>query len=125
VQANKAIVGRNAFAHEAGIHQDGVLKNPSTYEIMSPKDVGQPENQRVLGRHSGRHAVQKRCNTIGLGVSAAELELVYRAVITLGEQRKSISDAELRRIVERLRDGDTHHSQGPAHPETVGYGHGV
>ena len=124
VQANKAIVGRNAFAHEAGIHQDGVLKNPSTYEIMSPKDVGQPDNQLVLGRHSGRHAVQKRCTVIGLSVSTTELELVYRAVITLGEQRKSITDAELRRIVERLRDGESQ-TQSPPHPETVGYGHGV
>ena len=125
VQANKAIVGRNAFAHEAGIHQDGMLKNPSTYEIMSPKDVGQPENPLVLGRHSGRHAVQQRCDAIGLGVLATEIEQIYRAVITLGEQRKSITDAELKRIVERLR-GDSHSSaSGPSHPETVGYGHGV
>ena len=59
VQANKAIVGRNAFAHEAGIHQDGVLKDPRTYEIMRPADVGQPVARLVLGRHSGRHAVQQ------------------------------------------------------------------
>ena len=125
VQANKAIVGRNAFAHEAGIHQDGMLKNPGTYEIMRPQDVGQPQGQLVLGRHSGRHAVQRRCEAIGLGVSGAELEQVYRSVINLGEQRKSVSDAELRRIVERLRGGDAAPAQGPAHPETVGYGHGV
>jgi 2-isopropylmalate synthase len=124
VQANKAIVGRNAFAHEAGIHQDGVLKNPSTYEIMRPQDVGQPQARLVLGRHSGRHAVQQRCEAIGLRVSAAELEQVYRGVINLGEQRKSVSDAELRRIVERLRGVDAA-AAGPAHPETVGYGHGV
>src|SRR5665213_2428429 len=65
VQANKAIVGRNAFAHEAGIHQDGVLKEPRTYEIMRPQDVGQPAARLVLGRHSGRHAVQCRCEAIG------------------------------------------------------------
>ena len=59
VQANKAIVGRNAFAHEAGIHQDGMLKDRRTYEIMRPEDVGQPESTLVLGKHSGRHAVQK------------------------------------------------------------------
>ena len=65
VQANKAIVGRNAFAHEAGIHQDGVLKDARTYEIMRPEDVGQVSGQLVLGRHSGRHAVQRRCDTLG------------------------------------------------------------
>ena len=125
VQANKAIVGRNAFAHEAGIHQDGVLKNPSTYEIMRPQDVGQPEARLVLGRHSGRHAVQRRCETLGVTVTTLELEQIYRSVINLGEQRKSVSDAELRRIIERLREGDTPPSHGPAHPEAVGYGHGV
>ncbi|MBI4485595.1 MAG: 2-isopropylmalate synthase [Acidobacteria bacterium] len=124
VQANKAIVGRNAFAHEAGIHQDGVLKDPTTYEIMRPQDVGQTPGQLVLGRHSGRHAVQDRCRTIGLGVTAAELEQIYRAVITMGEQRKSVSDAELRRIVERLREGETPAASGHGHTETVGYGHG-
>ncbi|MCC7415776.1 MAG: 2-isopropylmalate synthase [Acidobacteria bacterium] len=125
VQANKAIVGRNAFAHEAGIHQDGVLKNPSTYEIMNPRDVGQPENQLVLGRHSGRHAVHKRCEALGAAVSPAELEEVYRAVITLGERRKSVTDADLRRIVERLRAGDAPAAHAPVPPEAVGYGHGV
>src|SRR5438034_120890 len=85
VQANKAIVGRNAFAHEAGIHQDGVLKDPRTYEIMRPQDVGQPSARLVLGRHSGRHAVQQRCEALGLRVSTAEIEHIYREVITLGE----------------------------------------
>src|SRR5438093_6740070 len=77
VQANKAIVGRNAFAHEAGIHQDGILKDPKTYEIMRPQDVGQPIARLVLGRHSGRHAVQQRCETLGLTISSAELDEVY------------------------------------------------
>ncbi len=103
VQANKAIVGRNAFAHEAGIHQDGVLKNPSTYEIMRPQDVGQPTARLVLGRHSGRHAVMQRCEALALGVSAAELDHVYHAVITLGEHRRGVGDGDLRRIVERMR----------------------
>src|SRR5204862_5962349 len=103
VQANKAIVGRNAFAHEAGIHQDGVLKDPRTYEIMRPQDVGQPVARLVLGRHSGRHAVQQRCEALGLRVSHTELEQVYRDVIALGERRKAIGDGDLRRIVERLR----------------------
>ena len=116
VQANKAIVGRNAFAHEAGIHQDGMLKDSRTYEIMRPQDVGQTAEQLVLGRHSGRHAVQRRCETIGLILTPEELAQVYHGVITMGEHRKSIGDNDLRRIVERVRSG---------HPETVGYGHGV
>jgi 2-isopropylmalate synthase len=103
VQANKAIVGRNAFAHEAGIHQDGMLKDPTTYEIMRPQDVGQPTGRLVLGRHSGRHAVQQRCETIGLALTAAELEEVYHAVIALGENRKAVGDGDLRRIIDRIR----------------------
>ncbi len=107
VQSNKAIVGRNAFAHEAGIHQDGMLKDSRTYEIMRPKDVGQAPDQLVLGRHSGRHAVQRRCETIGLTLSPDELAKVYNAVITMGEHRKSIADNDLRRMVERVRAGQT------------------
>jgi 2-isopropylmalate synthase len=103
VQANKAIVGRNAFAHEAGIHQDGMLKDSRTYEIMRPLDVGQSADGLVLGRHSGRHAVQRRCETLGLMLTADELAQVYRGVITMGEHRKSIGDNDLRRIVERVR----------------------
>jgi 2-isopropylmalate synthase len=101
VQANKAIVGRNAFAHEAGIHQDGVLKDPRTYEIMSPQDVGQPVARLVLGRHSGRHAVQSRCEALGFVLNTDVLDQVYRAVIARTEHRKAITDGELRRIVEQ------------------------
>jgi 2-isopropylmalate synthase len=122
VQANKAIVGRNAFAHEAGIHQDGVLKDPTTYEIMRPQDVGQPVARLVLGRHSGRHAVQQRCDALGLALTGAELEHVYHAVISLGEHRKAIGDGDLRRMVERVRANGP---SNPPHQETVGYGHGV
>ncbi|MGE0702413.1 MAG: 2-isopropylmalate synthase [Vicinamibacterales bacterium] len=103
VQANKAIVGRNAFAHEAGIHQDGMLKDARTYEIMRPQDVGQHAEQLVLGRHSGRHAVQRRCETLGFTLAAEELAQVYHAVITMGEHRKSIGDNDLKRIVDRIR----------------------
>jgi len=127
VQANKAIVGRNAFAHEAGIHQDGVLKDARTYEIMRPEDVGQSVSSRlVLGRHSGRHAVQSRCETLGFTLTHAEIDLVYRAVISLGEHRKAIGDGDLRRIIDRVR---TPASAGTGtsntHVEAVGYGHGV
>src|SRR5262249_26369027 len=127
VQANKAIVGRNAFAHEAGIHQDGVLKDTRTYEIMRPEDVGQSAASRlVLGRHSGRHAVQSRCEALGYTLAPAEVDQVYHGVISLGEHRKAIADGDLRRIIDRVRTP----SQAPAgatptHIETVGYGHGV
>ena len=127
VQANKAIVGRNAFAHEAGIHQDGVLKDARTYEIMRPEDVGQSISSRlVLGRHSGRHAVQSRCEALGFTLAGTEIDAVYRAVITLGEHRKAIGDNDLRRIIERVRTPDAASAaSNPHHVETVGYGHGV
>jgi 2-isopropylmalate synthase len=126
VQANKAIVGRNAFAHEAGIHQDGVLKEPRTYEIMRPQDVGQQPAQLVLGKHSGRHAVQRRCAALGIEITGVELEALYREVIQRGEQRKTIGDGDLRRLVARLRATVEHEAPHPPHhPETVGYGHGV
>jgi 2-isopropylmalate synthase len=128
VQANKAIVGRNAFAHEAGIHQDGVLKDARTYEIMRPEDVGQSAASRlVLGRHSGRHAVQRRCEALGFTLSGGDLDQVYRAVIALGEHRKVIGDGDLRRIVDRLQSEESAAAApaAPAHVEAVGYGHGV
>jgi 2-isopropylmalate synthase len=127
VQANKAIVGRNAFAHEAGIHQDGVLKDVRTYEIMRPEDVGQSAASRlVLGRHSGRHAVQCRCEALGFRLSAEEVDLVYRAVIALGEHRKVIGDGDLRRIVDRIQAPQAAAAlPASPHVEAVGYGHGV
>src|SRR3954452_19570069 len=127
VQANKAIVGRNAFAHEAGIHQDGVLKDARTYEIMKPEDVGQSVSSRlVLGRHSGRHAVQSRCETLGFTLTQGEVDQVYRAVISLGEHRKAIGDGDLRRIVDRVRTPSAASATtSPVQVETVGYGHGV
>jgi 2-isopropylmalate synthase len=127
VQANKAIVGRNAFAHEAGIHQDGVLKDARTYEIMKPEDVGQSVSSRlVLGRHSGRHAVQSRCETLGFTLTQVEVGEVYRAVISLGEHRKAIGDGDLRRIVDRVRSpAAAAAAASTAQVETVGYGHGV
>src|ERR1700704_5195932 len=127
VQANKAIVGRNAFAHEAGIHQDGVLKDARTYEIMKPEDVGQSVSSRlVLGRHSGRHAVQSRCETLGFTLTHTEIGEVYRAVISLGEHRKAIGDGDLRRIIDHgRRPAAAAAAASTAHVETVGYGHGV
>jgi 2-isopropylmalate synthase len=109
VQANKAIVGRNAFAHEAGIHQDGMLKDTRTYEIMRPQDVGQTAEQLVLGRHSGRHAVQRRAEQLGIVLTQEELAQVYNAVITMGEHRKSVGDNDLKRMIDRVRAGQPTH----------------
>jgi 2-isopropylmalate synthase len=102
VQANKAIVGRNAFAHEAGIHQDGVIKDRRTYEIMKPEDVG-VESTLVLGKHSGRHAVKKQCEDQGYELSRFELDRVYREVIALADRQKSVSDTDLSSIVENIQ----------------------
>ena len=101
VQANKAIVGRNAFAHEAGIHQDGVIKDRRTYEIMRPEDVG-VESTLVLGKHSGRHAVKHRCEQLGHELSRFQLDRVYREIISLADHQKSVSDEEVSGIIERV-----------------------
>jgi 2-isopropylmalate synthase len=95
VQANKAVVGRNAFAHEAGIHQDGMLKDRRTYEIMRPEDVGVPETTLVLGKHSGRHAVQKACENFGLSLLRRDLDEVYRRMVALADQQKHVTDEEV------------------------------
>src|ERR1043165_3497442 len=87
VQSNKAIVGRNAFAHEAGIHQDGMLKDRRTYEIMRPEDVGVPETTLVLGKHSGRHAVARRCEQLNVTLSRQDLDQVYRRMVALADQQ--------------------------------------
>ena len=103
VQANKAIVGRNAFAHEAGIHQDGVIKDRRTYEIMRPADVGVAQSTLVLGKHSGRHAVKQRCEQLGFDLSRLELDRVYREMIDLADEQKTVEDTDLLAIVDRLR----------------------
>jgi 2-isopropylmalate synthase len=99
VQPNKAIVGRNAFAHEAGIHQDGVIKNPLTYEIMTPKSVGVPENKLVLGKHSGRHALGMRCAELGYAFDRRDLDPIYKRFVALADQIKSVEDRHLLAII--------------------------
>ena len=98
VQPNKAIVGRNAFAHEAGIHQDGMLKNPLTYEIMTPQSVGVPATSLVLGKHSGRHALGKRCAELGFEFSRRDLDAIYKRFVTLADRVKTIEDRHLIQI---------------------------
>jgi 2-isopropylmalate synthase len=92
---NKAIVGNNAFAHEAGIHQHGVLANPLTYEIMTPESVGVPHNRMVLGKHSGRHALAHRLSELGYKLSMHDLEAAYHRFNELADRKKSIYDQDL------------------------------
>jgi 2-isopropylmalate synthase len=124
VQANKAIVGRNAFAHESGIHQDGMLKDRRTYEIMNPEDVGVPKTTLVLGKHSGRHAVQKRSEELGFVLTKFELDRVYRQMTALADRQKHVTDAELVTLVEAVKQAEAQGTSGATHVE-VGYGHGV
>ncbi len=99
VQPNKAIVGDNAFAHEAGIHQDGMLKDRNTYEIMSPQTVGFPKTKIVLGKHSGKHGLKARLFEIGYKLSEAELNEVYEKFTALADKKKEIFDDDLRFIM--------------------------
>jgi len=95
VQPNKAIVGRNAFAHEAGIHQHGVINNPLCYEIMTPESVGVPANSLVLGKHSGRHALSLRYIEMGYSITPAELDAAYLRFTSLADRKKRIYDQDL------------------------------
>jgi 2-isopropylmalate synthase len=95
VQRNKAIVGANAFAHEAGIHQDGILKNRETYEIMKPEDIGLENVELVLGKHSGRHAFRHRLKKMGIDLTSEELEISYKKFIALADKKKNIYDDDL------------------------------
>ena len=95
VQPNKAVVGRNAFAHEAGIHQHGVLSNPLCYEIMTPDSVGAPTTQIVLGKHSGRHALARRYEELGTPLSGEELDFAYARFVALADRKKHIYDQDL------------------------------
>jgi 2-isopropylmalate synthase len=95
VQPNKAIVGRNAFAHEAGIHQHGVINNPLCYEIMTPESVGVPANSLVLGKHSGRHALSLRYAELGYDITSTELDAAYLRFTNLADRKKRIYDQDL------------------------------
>ena len=102
VQPNKAVVGKNAFAHEAGIHQHGVLKNRLTYEIMTPESVGVKTNSIVLGKHSGRHALGKKYEEMGYNLTRPELDKAYKLFTKLADQKKEIFEEDLMAI---LQDG--------------------
>jgi len=108
VQPNKAIVGANAFAHEAGIHQDGVLKNPMTYEIMKPETIGLNANKMVMGKHSGKHALLSHIKSMGYDLSDEELKIVFKKFKDLADKKKTIMDEDLEALVnqEVLRTSD-------------------
>jgi 2-isopropylmalate synthase len=94
-QPNKAIVGENAFAHEAGIHQDGFLKERTTYEIIDPHSVGVPESKLILGKHSGRHALTKRCEDLGFVLNREQLDVVYQRFTTMADRKKGMRNDEI------------------------------
>ncbi len=100
IQRNKAIVGENAFAHEAGIHQDGMLKNAITYEIMTPQTVGIKHSTLVLGKHSGRHALKQRYTELGYELTQEELDAVYKLFTRIADEKKEIFDDDLIAILQ-------------------------
>lgn len=114
VQPNKAIVGANAFAHEAGIHQDGMLKHQTTYEIMRPEDVGVNQTKLVLGKHSGRHALRNRLAEMGHALDEVELDKAFMRFKELADRKKVIVDADLEALIadEFYRPRDVFHLDG-------------
>jgi 2-isopropylmalate synthase len=115
VQPNKAIVGNNAFAHESGIHQDGVIKNPLTYEIMTPQSVGLSGSQLTIGKLSGRRGLQGKLRELGHDVEGDVLDALYRQAIALADAKKEVTDADLLALVEQRA------SEVPASVEIVGW----
>lgn len=107
VQPNKAIVGANAFAHESGIHQDGVLKERETYEIMKPEDVGVPESSLVLGKHSGRHAFRDRLQKLGYDLTEPEVDRAFTRFKAMADKKKYITDEDL----EALAGDEVQHTE--------------
>jgi 2-isopropylmalate synthase len=99
-QPNKAIVGENVFAHEAGIHQDGFLKERTTYEIMEPLSVGVPESKLVLGKHSGRHALAKRCEDLGCPLTREQLDVMYTRFTALADRKKGLRNDEIAQLAQ-------------------------
>jgi 2-isopropylmalate synthase len=101
-QPNKAVVGENAFAHEAGIHQDGYLKHKTTYEIIEPQVVGVPQSKLVLGKHSGRHALNQRCVDLGYELTRDQLGDVYQRFTALADRKKGVTNSEIVSIIEQV-----------------------
>ena len=104
IQPNKAVVGANAFAHESGIHQDGVIKNPLTYEIMTPQSVGLSGSQLTIGKLSGRKGLQKKLRDLGIDVAGDALDVLYREAIALADLKKEVTDADLLALAQQRAD---------------------
>jgi len=115
IQPNKAIVGGNAFAHESGIHQDGVIKNPLTYEIMTPQSIGLSGNQLTIGKLSGRRGLQQKLKDLGHDVEGEALDEIYRQAIALADSKKEVTDGDLQALIEQRA------SEVPASVELVGW----
>jgi 2-isopropylmalate synthase len=115
IQPNKAIVGGNAFSHESGIHQDGVIKNPLTYEIMTPQSVGLAGSQLTIGKLSGRRGLQGKLRELGHDLEGDALEVIYRQAIALADAKKEVTDQDLLALVEQRA------SEVPASVELVGW----
>ena len=105
-QPNKAIVGENAFAHEAGIHQDGYLKERTTYEIMEPSPWACRSRRLVLGKHSGRHALAKRCEDLGFPLTREQLDVMYHRFTALADRKKGLRNDEMALALEIARRGN-------------------
>ena len=114
VPPNKAVVGANAFAHEAGIHQDGILKNPLTYEIILPEKVGVPARRLVLGKHSGRNALRARLEELGYQTTDTELAECYRMATARADAAKQVTDRDLLSIIHQVRRGQVRRGDIPA-----------
>jgi 2-isopropylmalate synthase len=115
IPRNKAVVGENAFAHESGIHQHGMLRHHATYEIMRPQDVGMSRTNLVLGKHSGRHAFRERVKELGFELSDAELMRVFEDFKALADKKKELFDGDIEALVLRAETGDS----GPWHLESL------
>jgi len=114
VAPNKAVVGANAFAHEAGIHQDGIIKNPLTYEIISPEAVGVPSRSLVLGKHSGRHALRETLKELGYEPSDSELAECYRRVTAFADSAKQVKARDLMTIAHEVINRKVAATSAPA-----------
>ncbi len=120
VPPNKAVVGANAFAHEAGIHQDGIIKNPLTYEIIPPEAVGVPARRLVLGKHSGRNALCVRLKELGYDISGDELAACYGKVMALADSKKDVTDRDLLATVHQVLRGRVRTATG-AQPQAAAF----
>jgi 2-isopropylmalate synthase len=102
IQPNKAVVGKNAFSHASGIHQDGVIKESVTYEIMKPGDIGRKENKIVLGKLSGRHGFEAKISELGYRLNKEQVSMAFEVFKEKAEQKKKITNADLKTIVEQI-----------------------